>query len=175
MNGPDWLAIIHVLKARYEEADMPERWRILLRFFAGIPYGWGKENLWESDCSGIVCAVLFIMGYDIRVSADFLYQRIFTKPVSRYTARDRIMAVFYIDKESGKCTHVAPVLENYIVLNAELVLQEKTARTVRLYFEARDHRAEWRELDWKALEDISLAGKHVYGLDPQLEILRKVI
>jgi len=151
---------------------MPDRWRMLLRFFAGIPYGWGKENLWESDCSGLVCAVLFIMGYDIRVSADHLYHHVFIKPVTKYAARDRIMAVFYIDKDSGKCTHVAPVLENYILLNAETTIQEKTARTVRLYFEIRNHRAEWRQLDWKALEDLSLSGKYVYSLDPQLELLR---
>lgn len=174
MDGPNWLVIAEIFKKRYEQASQPERWRMLTRFFAGLPYGWGKENLLESDCSGLVCAVLYIMGYDIRVSADFLYKRIFTKKVTRYTDREKIMAVFYIEKETGRCTHVAPVLENYIVLNAELVLQEKTAREVRKYFEARGHRAEWRELNITALENYSLAGENVYGLDPQLEMLRRV-
>ena len=33
----------------------------------------------------------------------------------------------------------------------------------------------WRELDFKAAENISLAGKYVYGLDPELELMREAI
>ena len=174
MDGPNWLAISRVFKKRYEEADMPDRWRMLLRFFAGIPYRRGKENLWESDCSGLVCAALYIMGYDLRVGADFLYRHVFTKHVRKYTSRSKIMAVFYMKNDTGKCTHVAPVLENFIVLNAEPTLQEKTARAVRIYFEGQNHWSEWRELDLKKLDEISLAGNHVHGLDPQLEMLRGI-
>ena len=175
MDGPNWIEIFNFLKNRYNQAAMPDRWRMLLRFFAGIPYGWGKENLVESDCSGLVCAVLYIMGYNIRVSADFLYNRVFTKKITSHTARNKIMAVFYIEKETGHCSHIAPVLENYIVLNAEKIIQEKTARSVRLYFEAIGYRDVWRELDWHSLENIALSGNYVYSLDPQLEGLRSIV
>lgn len=174
MNDPNWNAISTMLKTRYEKASMADRWRMLIRFFAGAGYDWGKENLYGSDCSGLVCAPLYILGYNIRVSADFLYNNIFLKKVTKYADRDKIMAVFYIN-ESGKCTHVAPVLENYIVMNAEPIIQEKTARTVRLYFQARGYTAIWRELDFRAVENISLEGKYVYGLDPELELMREAM
>ena len=73
MLGPNWSAISDILKLRYKEASEPERWRMLTRFFAGLPYGWGKENLRSADCSGTICAVLYIMGYDSVMFHNFTW------------------------------------------------------------------------------------------------------
>ena len=57
-----------------------ERYRYFLGRMQFLKYESGKENLTSSDCSGSVClALLLATGCPIRVTADSLYRKYFTK------------------------------------------------------------------------------------------------
>ena len=57
-----------------------ERYRYFLGRMQFLKYESGKENLLSSDCSGSVClALLLATGCAIRVTADALFRKYFTK------------------------------------------------------------------------------------------------
>jgi murein DD-endopeptidase len=98
---------------------------LLLQF--GSPYGWGKENPVESDCSGAVCLALYAAtGYLVRTTADELYRRYFTikDPLDKM-----IRAAFWITQSeqrhvdrtvpAGTATHIAGVVGRGAVLSSE--------------------------------------------------------
>ncbi|MCK9170670.1 MAG: hypothetical protein M0P01_09670 [Treponema sp.] len=68
-----------------------ERYRYFLGRMQYIRYEGGKENLLEADCSGSVCmALLLATDCSIRVTADTLYRKYFTK---RNPVKDDISAL----------------------------------------------------------------------------------
>ena len=57
-----------------------ERYRYFLGRMQFLRYESGKENMISSDCSGSVClALLLATGCSIRVTADALFKKYFTK------------------------------------------------------------------------------------------------
>ena len=61
-----------------------EKYRYFLGRMQFLKYESGKENLLRSDCSGSVClALLLATGCSIRVTADALFKKYFTKKKSR--------------------------------------------------------------------------------------------
>lgn len=90
-------------------------YRCLLKEFIGTPYEWGGSGLRGCDCSGSVCAALsYATGKFIRVTADDLYRRVFTKAVPEdENMRDSICAAFFLD-ETGKAVHVAGYCGLYV-------------------------------------------------------------
>lgn len=89
---------------RMEGLNSEEMYQYLLLEFNGVPYIHGGETLDGSDCSGSVCCVLsHVFQKKIRVTADELYKRYFTKQPRGYSG---IQAMFFLDA-SGKAVHVA--------------------------------------------------------------------
>ena len=71
-----------------------ERYRYFLGRMQFLKYESGKENLTSSDCSGSVClALLLATGCAIRVTADSLYRKYFTK---KNPDKNDIQAAFFI-------------------------------------------------------------------------------
>ena len=148
-------------------------------------YKWGWENPEGTDCSGTVCYPLIMTGYKIRTTADDLYRKIFTKPVSQVSEVDlnRVLAVFYVMQRAwtkldgtkmpaGSVRHVTPVVGEYVVLHADWNKNEillKTAKSVRLDYEARGAKAVWRELNIDNADFYS--GKLAFGIDPYFDTL----
>ncbi len=127
-------------------------------------YEWGKESPAGTDCSGTVCYPLIKMGYYIRTTAEELYRKIFTQLVLTTAVEldmDRILAVFYVMNKpwiklsgekmpAGSVRHVTPVIGRYCVVDADWKrdwIIVKTAKEVRLHFEAMGADAVWRELN----------------------------
>ncbi len=149
-------------------------------------YEYGRETPIGTDCSGTVCYPLIKMGYLIRTTADELYRKIFTRLISEKNELDldRILAVFYVmkkpwEKLSGKkmpartVRHVTPVIGRYCVVDADWKRDEiivKTAKEVRVQFEAIGAEAVWRELNIENAKKYS--GKLFYSPDKEiLELL----
>ncbi len=91
--------------------------------YEGCEYKLGKADRFESDCSGSVCGALsYAFERNIRVTADELYKKYFTKPYSIYTGG--IHAAFFLNK-SGKAVHVAGGLHGKLFMNVSSIEKEK--------------------------------------------------
>jgi murein DD-endopeptidase len=122
-----WDKIFKTEQAQFEKMTMQQKYQYFLLLQFGSPYGWGKENPVESDCSGAVYLALYAAtGYLVRTTADDLYKRYFTIP----DPTDKmIRAVFWITQReqshvdrtvpAGTATHIAGVVGRGAVLSSE--------------------------------------------------------
>ena len=108
-----------------EDLTEAQRYQYYLGRMQFLHYVSGKENLLEADCSGSVClALLLATGCSIRVTADALYRKFFTK---KNPEAGDIKAAFFISNydrklgnrlyHEGECAHVAGVAGTDVVLN----------------------------------------------------------
>jgi hypothetical protein len=178
-----WLEIAKAEEQKLNEATKAEQFRFFALKLVDAPYGWGKENLFQTDCSGTLSFPLYMMGYDIRVTADYFFKHVFTKPiltVDELVDVDDIMAVFYVTKKErqhgdrvvpvGTATHVTPVVGQYVVLHAGDPVSLNTAKTIRTWYP--NHDAVWRKIDWKKADKMHKSGQYAWDVDPVLKILR---
>lgn len=182
MNAVNKLELVKHWMRRVDASSVAERFRAYAMTLLDAPYVWGSENPSGCDCSGTVCFPLWCLGYDIRVTADALYRELFTKPPVHEDDLSRVMAVFYITRKdrqhmdrvapAGTAVHVTPVVGTNVVLNAGSSVQLTTALAVRLYFEARDCYAVWREIDWEKAGQMSRSEKYAWEIDPVLRLIR---
>ena len=101
-------------------SEMEKRFTDTLLTYEGCIYKLGKNSRYESDCSGSVCSALSAaLGKNIRVTADDLYRKYFTKPYA-----GGIHAVFFLDN-NGKAVHVAGGLYGKLFMNVSSIEQEK--------------------------------------------------
>ena len=161
-----------------------ERYRYFLGRMQFLRYESGKENLLSSDCSGSVClALLLATGCAIRVTADTLFRKYFTK---RNPDKSDIQAAFFITlydrklgsrlyKENEVC-HVAGLCGRDVVLNCvEPVSELRSLSDMKPYYQANDYRVIVRGLDWEALQKASDDNVDLFGADYQFEEIRKAI
>jgi murein DD-endopeptidase len=122
-----WDKIFKTEQEQFERMTIPQKFQYFLLLQWGSPYGWGKENPVESDCSGAVCLALYAAtGMLVRTTADELYKRYFTieNPTDKM-----IRAAFWITQKeqrhgdrtvpAGTATHIAGVVGRGAVLSSE--------------------------------------------------------
>lgn len=155
-----------------------ERYRYFLGRMQYLKYTGGRENLLEADCSGSVClALLLATGCSIRVTADTLYRKFFTK---RNPDRSDISAAFFVthyDRKlgerlyhEGECAHVAGICGDGVVLNCvEPYAYLRSLDSMRIVYQAIDYDCIVRGLDREALQKASDEGTDLFGPDPQFE------
>jgi murein DD-endopeptidase len=122
-----WDKIFKTEQAQFEKMTVQQKFQYFLLLQFGSPYGWGKENPVESDCSGAVCLALYAAtGFLVRTTADDLYQRYFT---IHDPPEKMIRAAFWITQKeqrhvdrtvpAGTATHIAGVVGRGAVLSSE--------------------------------------------------------
>ena len=156
-----------------------ERYRYFLGRMQYLQYAGGKENLVRSDCSGSVClALLLATGCAIRVTADTLYRKFFTKADDGKDGS--IRAAFFITNydrppdESGRVYHEDEVAHVCGICGDDVVLDCSPPRShlrclsamARVY-QGLDYRCRIRCLDRAALEDAARNGADLFGADPE--------
>lgn len=149
-----------------------------------LKYESGKENFRESDCSGSVClALLLATGCSIRVTADTLYKKYFTK---KNPEKDDIKVAFFVtlyDRKLGErlykeneCCHVAGICGNDVVLNCvEPYSVLRSITDMRPFYHANDYKIVIRGLNREALQKASDEEKDLFGADPQFMEYKKMI
>jgi murein DD-endopeptidase len=123
----NWEKLYKTEAEQFARMDAQQKYQYFLLLQTGSPYGWGKENPVESDCSGAVCLALYAAtGYLVRTTADDLLKRFFTieNPDERM-----IRAVFWITEReqqhgkqtvpAGTATHIAGIVGRGTVLSSE--------------------------------------------------------
>ena len=179
----NFLLYARAMEERWEKATPRERFEMIALDYDNLKYRGGRETPFdEGDCSATVSGPLYLMGYDIRATADALYRELFTDPVIDYESRTDIMAVFYITKmprthfgklvEVGTATHVAPVVGRYVVVNAFDPIDLWTTKAVYEYYHKRAFDIEWRKLNMEQLQKHHKSKDLLWGLDPELKRLR---
>lgn len=172
------------LTGRLTEA---ERYRYFLGRMQYLAYEGGRENLARSDCSGSVClALLLATGCAVRVTADALYRKFFTKADD---GRDgSIRAAFFITNydrrpdesgrmyREGEAAHVCGICGDDVVLDcspprSRLRCLSGMARAYR----AMDYRCRVRCLDRDALEEAVRDGKDLFGADPEYKAYMRAL
>lgn len=161
-----------------------ERYRYFLGRMQFLKYESGKENLLSSDCSGSVClALLLATGCAIRVTADALFKKYFTK---KNPEKDDIQAAFFVTlydrklgsrlyKENEVC-HVAGVCDRDVVLNCVAPYSElRSLSDMKPYYQANDYRVFVRGLDREALQKASNDNVDLFGADYEYEMIRNAI
>ena len=173
MNAINWTALMEMERSRYENVLVTnaQRFRYWALKLIDAEYEMGRENILQTDCSGTVCFPLLRMGYDIRITAQELYEMIFTRPASYATVK-HTQALFF-RKSDGRIIHVTPFVGPDVCLNAGNPVSVRTAQYLIQWFESHEHaEALCRELDWDAADAISRTGQHAWGLDPSEKLLR---
>lgn len=184
-DNVDWMEYGISEERKVKTLGMAGRFRKFALDLLDSPYVWGGENMIGTDCSGTVCFPLLCMGFKIRTTADDLMKKIFTDPVKNDLDLDKVMVVFYVTKEkkkhgdrtveAGTAVHVTPVVGKYVVLNAGDPVALHTAKQIRLWYEDRDCRAVWRQLNLARLIKHSEEKDMLWGLDKQVaQVLKKV-
>jgi len=171
-----WEKLMENEKRQFEKMSELNKFIYFLLLQFGSPYGWGKENPVESDCSGAVCMALFAAtGHLIRTTADDLYKRVFT---DHFPKPDQIRAVFFIAKKNqkhgdrmvaiGTATHIAGILENGIIFNSqEPYGKVRQIVDVSNWYQNNGFEVAVRGLNREALARLAREGKTVCDLDAE--------
>ena len=178
MKQINWDNLMENEKRQFEKMNEHDRFVYFLLLQFGSPYGWGKENPIESDCSGAVCMALYAAtGLLIRTTADDLLKRVFTKVNPR---GGDIRAVFYVTRKeqkhgdrwvcAGTATHIAGFVEDGIILNSqEPYAKVRYITEVSSWYQREGYDVLVRGLDRSALEMLAKEGKTIHGLDSEFK------
>jgi len=169
MSEVEWLRIAKLNFARLQVMTPAQKWRHWLLDLVDAPYVWGKENPLETDCSGTVCFALWMMGYNIRTTADRLYRAVFTKPLLTLGDLDILGAIFYL--RDGAAKHVTPLVGQESLLDASGKDGLVIIKPARKVFEQRladGYQVRWQQIDWEATKKLSASGSEAWDVDPVL-------
>jgi len=168
-----WAELSKMERERYENVlvSNAQRFRYWALKLVDAEYKMGCENILQTDCSGTVCWPLLRMGYNIRITAQELYDTVFTAPASVASLR-HTQALFF-QTPDGDIIHVAPLVGADVCVNAGDPVSLRTAAYLIHWFESHAHaEAVCRELDWTAADAISQSRLHAWDLDPTEKLLR---
>lgn len=172
-----------MLARKIEGLDRYAKFRAYACDIMEAPYVWGGESIFGADCSGTVCFPLLRLGYDIRVPASVLYERLFIHPVGGYHDR-HVAAVFVITDtrrfvgekfvDPGMPTHVMPVVGEDVVLDAMYGgrCMLRSFDDISRSYVTDDAHLDTRALDWGALQRMHQSGAFKWAVDPEVELLR---
>jgi murein DD-endopeptidase len=153
-------------KRQFINMTEEERFKYFLLLQFNATYKLGAENLEKSDCSGAVClALAAATGHLIRITANDLFQRVFTV---EHPSADCTRAAFFVNR-SGRAGHVAGLVGDDAVLNS----QEGGAKVRGLeglskWFLKKGVTTVIRGLDRAALINLAYKGRNRYDLDEDL-------
>lgn len=154
---------------RRHVSDLTEKERLVYaaRLLWRSPYDWGGEVIGGTDCSGSVFFGLYLLGYNVRTTADELY-RTMTVPLTRAPEAGDLAFWFQPGKE--KIKHVALFSDLAVILDADKEFMDvPVGQEIQERF---NQRFEARELDLDAVQRISDRGDSAYGVDNELRALR---
>jgi hypothetical protein len=152
-------ALAPYLQRKLETSSPAIRFRYFCLLMLGAQYQLGRENIFQTDCSGTVCWPLFCMGFNLRLTAAELFARAFTHHVDAALIRDyweQVYAVFY--ERAGVVSHVTPIVGRGVIFDAvdpAQPAQLKALEPVYNWYREHGYGIYFRELEWLAVRKIT--------------------
>jgi hypothetical protein len=144
---------------KLERSPRALQFRYFVLMMLGAQYELGRENLFQTDCSGTVCWPLFCMGFNVRMTAAELFERVFTHHVPVADIKDyweHTFAVFY--QRAGVISHVAPIVGRGVIfdaVNRDQPAQLKALEPVFNWYREHGYSMYFRGIDWLAARRIA--------------------
>lgn len=184
MDGLDGQKLGEILAVKAERLAAPAQFRMFACMLLDAPYAWGQENPGGTDCSGTLAFPLYLMGYNVRLTADGFMRRIYRTEAPNISDLGQIAAVFYVARtrrrhgsrivEAGTAVHVTPVVGQGVVLNAQYgrLARLQAAGIVADEYARKGCDAVQRRLDGDALRIAHASGSAAWDVDPVVQLLR---
>lgn len=155
---------------REHAMSMSERDRLayLARFLWGSPYSWGNEIVGDVDCSGSICWSLYLMGYNIRITADGIFKSLCVPLKGKAAPGD---LAFFIPEGESKVKHVVIFSDSSLVMDADVgegFIDTPLNDEVKM---RPGQRLETGRIDFIKAAEMSESGENAWGVDPGLERL----
>lgn len=149
------------LDNKIRQSNRALQFRLYLGLMQGARYKMRSENLYETDCSGTICFPLFCMGFNIRITAQELFDRMFRVHVSIGEIQhdfywNKLLAVFY--EKAGRVSHVAPIIGRDAIFDAveeSQPAQIKAMEPVLEWYIGNGYSFYVREVDWDAADSVA--------------------
>ena len=165
---------LNLWKKKFEKRSEDQQFMDLALLFFGGKYKWGAENMEHVDCSGLISAILTLMGYPIRTTADEFMTKFFTKETTFDFDPNTVKVVFFVAKESysspsgnrlaGLARHISVLVGNGVVLHAvPPVVKFEKLKTAQNRYDTSNMIV--REIDWEVIKN----DKGKYAYDPELQ------
>lgn len=143
-----------------------QRLAYLVRLLWGSPFAWGKEIMGATDCSGSICWGLYLLGLNIRMTADQFYQ-LASNPTDTLPEAGNLCFWWFPNRKRIK--HVTVFSDKMVIMDADEKFQDTP---VSLEIQTRERQPfEFRSLDWNKLEVMSKTGEFAWGVDSELKPL----
>jgi len=165
---------LNLWRRKEEKRSLSQRFMDTALLYSGTKYGWGKENLQEVDCSGLVSGAFILNGFPIRTTANEFLTKFFTIKTDMKFEDDKVKAIFFVAKENyntpsgdrlaGYARHVGLLVGDGVIFSAvNPYAKFERIDTIEDRYDSSDMIV--RELDWNAV--VNDGGK--YAFDPDLQ------
>jgi hypothetical protein len=177
-----WAQYAAVMEEKIGMLSEAEKYRYWVTNLIGTPYRWGEEGPLGTDCSGTISFALWMMGYDLRTTADAFLHKIFTIEKDWYDDK-YAQAVFYLTREEQRhgdrvvpakyAVHVTPLVGQGVVVNAGDFVTVNRQESIEGWFRTHQNADPViRAIDWGEARQLSQRGSEAWGVDPLLLGLR---
>lgn len=156
---------LSLYREKLDNLSRPQQFMQLMHLYEGATYGWGAENLESTDCSGLICGTLTLLGNKIRINASQVRDKLTVLDNSIFD-ENKVKLMFF-NTEDGDTKHVAVVCDNGLLYHASSpkgTKYESEGMVIDRYFK-RGLFAEVRMLDFTRVDDNTGL---VYDLDDEL-------
>lgn len=108
MNGT--IRAMSLWREKFEGLSKEEQFKNLALTYYGAPYEWGHEIALGTDCSGLICGPLILMGHEVRITADQL--------LKTCTSQTFVENVFFMYNQEKKAHHCGIILDKGACIHA---------------------------------------------------------
>ena len=162
---------INLIRKHLEELSQTDRLIYLLKLLWQSDYGWGREHIGSVDCSGALSFALYLMGFNIRTTANG-FENDFTKDIGMGQLPLPGDLLFFrprTDRTGGSnWNHVAIFSDRSLNLlsTTSSTFQIVPISTMLSAYSNMEHRV--ARLDWLEIDRKARTGRYVWGVDPEL-------
>jgi cell wall-associated NlpC family hydrolase len=144
MNGT--MRAMSLWREKFEGLKKEEQFKNLALLYYSAPYEWGHEIPLGTDCSGLICGPLILMGHEVRVTAD----QIMKNMTSAVVASSNL--IFFV--KDGKAGHCGIYIGSHAMIHAsgERGVVIESTEIVEEEYRLKGYTSIYRELDFDKVE-----------------------